>query len=150
PNLKNPWGASFSNTSPFWVSNQGTSTADLFTVHGVTASQNLLEVTIPKTAAGPQGPTGQVNNNTSGFSVNGSPATFIFANLNGTISAWNGGLATAAAIVATTPGAVYTGVAISNDANGPRLFAANDALNRIDVFNAFFQPVTVSGGFTNP
>src|SRR5215467_6023556 len=114
PALKNPWGVSFSSTSPIWVSNQGTSTADLFTVHGLTVSQNLLlEVAIPTTAAGPQGPTGQVNNSTSKFLVNGTPATFIFADLNGTISAWNGSAGTMAQIEATTPGAVYTGLAIS-------------------------------------
>src|SRR5262249_720970 len=67
PNLKNSWGVSFSTTSPIWISNQGTSTADLFTVKGLTVTQNTLEVSIPTTASGPQGPTGQVNNNTSGF-----------------------------------------------------------------------------------
>ena len=30
PNLKNPWGVSFSPTSPFWVSNQGSDTATLY------------------------------------------------------------------------------------------------------------------------
>jgi hypothetical protein len=57
---------------------------------------------------GPQGPTGQVSNpiGSKSFGVghggNGQPALFIFANLNGTISAWNGG---ASAIVQwTTPG----------------------------------------------
>src|SRR5262245_1621387 len=105
PALKNPWGVSFSSSSPFWVSNQGTNTADLFTVHVVTASQNALEVSIPMTLAGPQGPTGQVNNNTTAFIVGAAPASFIFANLNGTISAWNNSAGTAAQIKVTTPGA---------------------------------------------
>jgi uncharacterized protein (TIGR03118 family) len=39
--------------------------------------------------------------------------------------------------VATTPGAVYTGLAIGNPAV-PRLFAANDSQNRIDVFDGAF------------
>ena len=30
PNLKNPWGMSFSATSPFWVSNQGSNTSTLY------------------------------------------------------------------------------------------------------------------------
>src|SRR5262245_55611540 len=77
PSLRNPWGVSFTSSSPFWVSNQGTNTADLFTVHGLTVTQNALEVTIPTTAAGPQGPTGQVSNNTPGFLINGAPASFI-------------------------------------------------------------------------
>jgi uncharacterized protein (TIGR03118 family) len=148
--LKNPWGVSFSSTSPFWVSNQGTNTSDLFTVHGVSVSQNALEVSIPTTAAGPQGPTGQVNNNTSGFAVNGTPAAFIFANLNGTISAWNGSAGTTAQVKATTTGAVYTGLAISN-VSAPLLYAANNAQNRIDVFSASFSPVTLGpNAFANP
>src|SRR6516165_485239 len=62
-NLKNPWGVSHSPTSPFWVSNQGTSTATLYKVTDETdVSKVALTVTIPKTATGPQGPTGQVNN----------------------------------------------------------------------------------------
>src|SRR6516162_294350 len=101
--LKNPWGVSHSSASPFWVSNQGTSTT---TLYGVTDETNVMKViavnpptgniAIPTTAAGPQGPTGQVNNaNTSSFPVgkggDGGSAHFIFANLNGTISAWDKG-----------------------------------------------------------
>jgi uncharacterized protein (TIGR03118 family) len=148
PNLKNPWGVSSSSTSPFWVSNQGTSIADLFTVHGLTVTQNALEVSIPMSSTGPQGPTGQVNNSTSSFLVNGSPAAFIFANLNGTISAWNGG--TTAQIEMTTPGAVYTGLAI-NAGSTPLLYAANNAQNSIDVFDSSFHPVVLGpDAFSNP
>jgi len=150
-NLKNPWGVSFSATSPIWVSNQGTSTADLFTVHGLSVSQNALEVSIPTTASGPQGPTGQVNNNTSSFPVNGTPASFIFANLNGTISAWNNSAGTTAQIKVTTPGAAYTGLAIGSNASGPLLYAANGAQNRIDVFNGAFGSANLgANAFTNP
>src|SRR5438270_3056677 len=102
PALKNPWGIPHSPPSPFWSSNQGTSTATLYAVTNKTtvAKVNINppagNVLIPTTATGPQGPTGQVNNsNTSSFPVNkggdGKPARFIFANLNGTISAWDGG-----------------------------------------------------------
>jgi uncharacterized protein (TIGR03118 family) len=150
PALKNPWGVSFSSTSPIWVSNQGTSTADLFTVHGTTISQNLLEVSIPMTATGPQGPTGQVNNSTSTFLVNGSPATFIFADLNGTISAWNGSAGTTAQIEITSPGAVYTGLAMSTGST-PLLYAADGAQNRIDVFDSSFHRITLApDAFSNP
>src|SRR6266478_952857 len=78
PELVNPWGVSHSPTSPFWVSNQGKSTA---TLYAVTDETNVSKVNInppagfvliPKTASGPQGPTGQVNNtNTSSFLVKG-------------------------------------------------------------------------------
>ncbi len=146
--LKNPWGVSHSSTSPFWVSDQGTSLATLYSVTGAGVSKLGLEVAIPKTASGPQGPTGQVFNNTSSFPVNGTPASFIFANLNGTVSAWNGSAGTMAQIEATTPGAAYTGLAISS---GPLLYAADGAQNRIDVFNGSFAPINLGpNAFKDP
>jgi hypothetical protein len=113
PMLKNPWGLSHSATSPFWSSNQGTSTATLYAVTDTTsvAKVNINppagDVLIPTTGTGPQGPTGQVNNsNPSSFPVNhggdGGSAHFIFANLNGTISAWDKG--PTAFVQITTPG----------------------------------------------
>ncbi|HEV2041289.1 MAG TPA: hypothetical protein VGT81_14850, partial [Casimicrobiaceae bacterium] len=74
PNLKNPWGISRSATSPFWVSDQGTNLATLYSVAANgTVSKVALNVAMPITAAGPQGPTGQVNNNTTAFLVPGAP-----------------------------------------------------------------------------
>src|SRR5215813_8119546 len=148
PNLRNPWGVSHSATSPFWVSDQAAGLSTLYTVNAAGVSKNTLEVMIPITAAGPQGPTGQVNNNTSSFLVNAAPANFIFANLNGTISAWNNSAGTTAQIKATTPGAVYTGLAISPGV-APLLYAANGAQNRIDVFDGSFNPVSLGAGAFN-
>jgi uncharacterized protein (TIGR03118 family) len=150
--LKNPWGVSHGPTTPFWVSDQGANVATLYnvTAAGVTKNNNLT-VSIPTTASGPQGPTGQVSNvGGSSFPVNGSPANFIFADLNGTISAWNNTAGTTAVIQATTPNTVYTGLAINNAMN--RLFATNDAgTGSINVFNGSFAPVNLgSGAFNNP
>ena len=153
PNLVNPWGMSFSTTSPFWVSNQGSGTATLYNPLAPSGSsvKQALTVTIPTTSSGPQGPTGQVFNNTSDFLVNGSPAHFIFANLNGTISAWNAG--TAAQLEATTSGAVYTGLAL-NTSGSTYLYAANAAgAGSIMVFDTNFHDVTgtnFSGKFVDP
>jgi uncharacterized protein (TIGR03118 family) len=157
--LVNPWGVSHSPTSPFWTSNQGTSTATLYAVTDETNVMKVLinppadDVLIPKTAGGPQGPTGQVNNsNTSSFPVNhggdGGSAHFIFANLNGTISAWDKG--PTAFIQVTTPGAVYTGLAINGAQT--RLYAADDVPpGRIDVFNSSFGSVILpAGAFVDP
>lgn len=151
PNLVNPWGVSFSATSPFWVSNQNTGTTTLYDGAG-----NLVSVggnpaiTIPGGASATAGPTGQVNNGTTGFAVNGSPAHFIFANLNGTISAWNSGAS--AVTVATTPGATYTGLALASSGGSNYLYAANSTYltGQIQVFNSSFQPVTLAGNFTDP
>jgi len=158
PLLVNPWGMSRSSTSPFWTSNQGTSTATLYAVTGSTSVSQVLTVNaqgfvgISTTGAGPQGPTGQVNNtNTASFQLTpGTPSTsarFIFADLNGTISGWAGGLMST--IKVTTPGAVYTGLAINNA--GTRLYAADSAGGRIDVFDSTFSPVNLgANAFSDP
>jgi uncharacterized protein (TIGR03118 family) len=79
---------------------------------------------------------------------NGNSAAFIFANLNGTISAWNGG--PTAFIQVTTPGAVYAGLAINGAQT--RLYAANDAgTGSVDVFDSTFAPVSLGAdAFVNP
>jgi uncharacterized protein (TIGR03118 family) len=152
--LKNPWGISHSATSPFWVSDQGANSATLYSVNPTTGvvTKAALNVAMPTTPAGPQGPTGQVNNNTTAFPVNGTASNFIFANLNGTIDAWRGTLVpiTSAVTVATTPGALYTGLAIGNPAV-PRLFAANDSQNSVDVFDGGFNPLNLGlNAFVDP
>ncbi len=158
PELKNPWGSSSSSTSPIWISNQGTNSATLYTVTGSTSVSKVNInppsgfVGIPTTAAGPQGPTGQVNNiNTASFQItpgnSSTSARFLFANLNGTISAWAGGLASS--IQVTTPGAVYTGLAINSAET--RIFAANGAgAGGINAFDSSFAPVSLgANAFTD-
>jgi uncharacterized protein (TIGR03118 family) len=151
PTLVNPWGISHTATSPFWISDQVQSMTNLWSVTGQTNVTKVTAVNPPTgniaiTAAGPQGPTGQVaNTNTSAFPVsmssggNGSSANFIFAGTAGTISAWNGGAT--AFVQATTAGASYTGLAINQASN--ELYAANDAgAGSVDVFNSSFTKVT--------
>jgi uncharacterized protein (TIGR03118 family) len=156
PRLINPWGLSRSPTSPFWASDQGMNSSTLYAITGATSVTQVLGVNaqgfvgIPTTAAGPQGPTGQVNNtNTASFQLTpgtaSTSARFLFANLNGTISGWAGGLSST--IEVTTPGAVYTGLAI--DAAGTRLYAADSAGGAIHVFDSTFAPVSTLG-FSDP
>jgi uncharacterized protein (TIGR03118 family) len=173
PFLQNPWGISHSSSSPFWVSNQFTSTA---TLYGVTGSTNVTKVNtnpatpgvpvvIPfdPTASGPQGPTGTVfNSSGSGFPVGagGPSGVFMFANLNGTISAWNPGVSlTAAFNQVTTPGASYTGLGLANSpvpivpGSQSLLYAANNAgTGSINVFdNTFHQAMGLpAGAFATP
>src|SRR5215472_12865820 len=105
PNLRNPWGMSFSATSPFWISNQVTGNATLYNGAGV---PQALVVTTPGSGAF-SGPTGQVFANVTGnFLLNGTPATFIFDTLGGTIDAWNAASGSTATIVRPVPGAIYT------------------------------------------
>jgi uncharacterized protein (TIGR03118 family) len=151
PNLINPWGVSFSATSPFWVSNQGSGTATLYNGAGAITP---LVVTIPAGTVpnAPTGPTGQVFNTgpTGGFLVGATKASFIFDTLNGTIAAWNGG--TTASVVASVQGAVFTGLAQDLVGSNTYLYAANSTGN-VQVFDQNWNNVTSSlfaGKFANP
>ncbi|MGD0295981.1 MAG: TIGR03118 family protein [Bryobacteraceae bacterium] len=152
PNLLDPWGVSFAATSPFWVSNQASGTSTLYNGAG---SKIPLTVSVPNLGDAPgginNGPTGQVFN--IGGSTNfllagaGSGANFIFANLDGSISAWNGGAGTTAVIKANVPGASFTGLAIATVNGSPQIYAADQNGSGIDVFNSSWQQI---GQFTDP
>jgi uncharacterized protein (TIGR03118 family) len=146
-NLKNPWGVSFSPTSPFWVSDQGSNVSTLYDGVGTPIP---LVVSIPPIGV-PPGPTGQVFNGTTSFNLpNGMPAKFLFDTLDGQLLGWNGG--TTAVNVATTSGAVYTGLAIGSVGSANYLYAA-DSTGHINVFDTNFTNVTSTtfgGKFVDP
>src|ERR1051326_9027810 len=108
-NLVNAWGMSFSGTSPFWVSDNGTGKSTLYAVtytnDQVHVAKQGLEVNIP----GEGNPTGQVFNNAGGF--NGD--IFLFVSEDGTVSGWRPALGTNAQVLATRSGAVYKGVTLA-------------------------------------
>jgi uncharacterized protein (TIGR03118 family) len=81
-------------------------------------------------------------------------SSFIFATLDGTISAWPGenkNLATLVFPTATNPApstanpTSYTGLAITNNASGNFLYAADTANNKIDMFDGSFNLVKSFG-----
>jgi uncharacterized protein (TIGR03118 family) len=159
--LVNPWGVSFANGSPVWISDQATQTTPLFAVTGSTGVGNAPLFTVNIPPVGASGPTGQVANAMGmGFNVNnggnGASAAFIFANLNGSIAAWNGApvngvpTLTQAFTQTTVSGASFTGLAINH--TDTELFAANTAgAGGIDVFNNAFQQITEPlGAFATP
>lgn len=164
PNLKNTWGvAAIPGATPFWIDNQGTGTSSLFSVKGATdvsaadifpnpPGPNTNFVAVPGGGLS-SGPTGIVANSGTSFGIAGGPALFIFANLNGSISAWNlsnvnSATQNAATVVAPASSASYTGLAINS--TGSLLYAANGTTGAIDVFNGSFAPTTVSGSFVDP
>jgi len=160
-NLINPWGVAFSPTGPFWVNNNATGTATIYdvnpTTNTTTAASLVVTIAPPAGATGPAAPTGIVfNTDTSGFMVNGTPATFIFDTEDGTVSAWAGGTVStlevdnfnnaAAGDNTVNPaegiGAVYKGLAIGTESNGTTLlYAANFRHGTVDVFNDQFQQI---------
>src|SRR5438552_2086086 len=130
-NLVNAWGVSFSPSSPFWISDNGTGKSTLYAVTNDASgaphvAKQALEVNIP----GEGNPTGQVFNNTTGFHTN----LFIFVSEDGTISGWRPALGTNAEILVSRPTAVYKGVTLATNASGTILLAANFSEGTIDAY----------------
>ena len=168
PNLINPWGVSDSSTSPFWISDNGTGLASLYSVSGQnvtinSASISPVTVAPPAPGAGPSAPTGQVFNafqSSGAFTLqDGKPATFLFATEDGTISGWNAGAGEQSIIAVNESqdpadgsealglGAVYKGLTIADTQDGPMLYAANFRHGTVDVFDQNFNQVN---SFTDP
>jgi uncharacterized protein (TIGR03118 family) len=153
PLLVNGWGLAYGPGGPFWISDEGSGWSTLYTAAGV---KQGLEVLVPTAGGdGPGSPTGIVFNGSQDFPVQGWPSIFLFATLDGTISGWAPQSNFNQSIVAvTTPGAVYTGLAITSYASGNFLFAADTANNKVDVYNGTFNLVnsftdtTVPAGFS--
>jgi uncharacterized protein (TIGR03118 family) len=146
PNLVNPWGISFSATSPYWISDNGTGLSTLY--RGSAPIVQSLVVTIPPPAgqSGPAAPTGTVFNSTSGFVLSdGAKANFLFGTEDGTISGWNGGLGTNAALEVNNAGsgAVYKGLTLA----GGNLYATNFNSGKVEVYDQSFRLVN---SFTDP
>jgi len=92
--------------------------------------------------SGTGSPTGIVYNGSNEFQVQGWASIFLFATLDGTISGWAPQSDLNNAIIAaTTAGAVYTGLAISSRSSGNFLFAADNANNKVDVYDGKFKLV---------
>ena len=147
PLLVNSWGLVFAPGSPFWISDNKTGFSTLYDGSGTPQS---LQVVVPGASGGPGSPTGIVFNGSSDFQVQGSSTFFLFATLDGTISGWAPGINPNQAIIAvnnSAAGAVYTGLAITSNASGNHLFAADTANNKVDVYDGKFKLVT---SFTDP
>jgi uncharacterized protein (TIGR03118 family) len=165
-NLQDPWGLSFTTTSQFWISDQaanfgGSGATSVYSVSSTqppnaSPVQLIVGVTNQGNAApsSANGPTGQVSptapgittSSTADFQLNGAQASFIFDNLDGSISAWNGGASST--IEANVAGASFTGLAIGNTSTGAaQLFAADQNSGNIDVFNSEWH---MTGSFTDP
>ena len=165
PNLINPWGMSESTTSPFWISDNGSGLASIYQVtdSGVMPNFPISIAVPPGQMAGTASPTGQVFNSFASegaFTLkDGSPATFLFATEDGTISGWNKAAGTQSIIAVdelnnpnegdTTLGlgAVYKGLAIAQGDEGPVLFAANFRHGTVDTYDKNFNLIN---SFTDP
>lgn len=152
-NLVNPWGMSRSSGSPWWVSDNGTGLATLYTGTGTAAS---LVVTIPTgdPTMSPSGtPTGQVFNGTQDFQIApGKPAAFIFVTEDGTVSGWNPAVnpSSAMIMVNTKSASVFKGAALAT-INDPKagatnfLYVADFRKGRINVYDKNFHLISLGG-----
>jgi uncharacterized protein (TIGR03118 family) len=136
--LVNGWGLSAGPTTPWWVSNNGTSTSTLYNGSG---AKQALAVSVPGA------PTGTVFNGAATdfvVSQNGKSAAarFLFATEGGQILGWsptvNGTVAIPGAD-SSAGGAVYKGLTTAAD----RLYATDFHNGRVDVFDSAFKPVSL-------
>ena len=131
-NLVNAWGISFSPTSPFWVSDNGTGLSTLYAVtNDSSGTEHVVTQGLVVTIPGAGNPTGQAFNSVGGF--NGD--LFLFVSEDGTISGWRPALGTAAEVL--VPGntnTVYKGMTLATTSNGPVLLAANFKQGTVDVY----------------
>jgi uncharacterized protein (TIGR03118 family) len=153
PDVVNAWGLVSGPTTPWWIVDNGTGKA---TLYNVATGTFPLTVTVPGVGGEQGNPTGIVFNGGSGFVVNNglgtSPARFIFASEDGTISAFRGVPVVTVVPNAQAPahGAIYKGLAIDSATNGQFLYATDFHNGAVDIFDASFHAVTIPGAFTDP
>jgi uncharacterized protein (TIGR03118 family) len=144
--LGNPWGLAYSPDNPFWVSDEATGWSTLYTGTGQPQSLQVIVPTAKGTGFGT--PTGIVYDpSTTDFKIDDWPSVFLFATLDGSIQGWSDFNPSATLVGATSTGASYTGLAITNKTSGNFLFAADTANNKIDIYNSTFE---LTGSFTDP
>ncbi len=141
-NLKNPWGIARGTGGPWWVSDNVTGVSTLYDGSGAKQS---LTVTIPHTPQTSVGsPTGIVFNGSNDF----EGGVFIFASIDGTISAWNPTVDLYNAIqkVPGSTKSVLTGATIAQIGNKRFLYVADLEAGIIRVYDTNFKPVNLSQG----
>jgi uncharacterized protein (TIGR03118 family) len=149
PNLVNGWGLSRGPTSFWWVSDNGTDKASLYTGGGA------VQMLAPTVEGGPTGTVfaGIADNflvGTTAAPTTLLPASFIFASEDGKIRAWRGGSAAALVTADLMDDAIYKGLAIAQGSSGPLLYAADFHNARVDVFDGSWTDVTPMGSFVDP
>jgi uncharacterized protein (TIGR03118 family) len=179
PNMVNAWGLVSLPTSPWWVSNQNSSTSTLYMGSGAIVplvvqipcvESGTVTVPCPYPASGMLfeplagklkffGPTGIVGNSfstTGAFTIPNSaePAVFLFDTLDGLIVAWSPKVNPKQGVVVanrSSNGASYNGLAIAGPADDPHLYATSTVPNgKVDVFDSSFNLVNSFAADPNP
>jgi uncharacterized protein (TIGR03118 family) len=143
PHLTNAWGLVAGPMTPWWTSNNHTSTSTLYQGTG-----SIL----PLVVSVPGAPTGIVFNDGPQFvlhvGVSSASAAFLFSTESGVISGWSPTVSPTEAVTVADRsgvGAIYKGLAIA----GNTLYATDFHNGRVDVFDGNFNLVTTEGAFVD-
>ena len=149
--LKNAWGLAYAPGGAFWISDEASGWSTLYDGSG---NVQTLKVVVPSSSGTGAGtPTGIVYNGSTEFKIDTWTSVFLFATLDGTISGWSGFDPSTTLIAVRQAGASYTGLAITSHTSGNSLFAADNANNKVDIYDANFNLVksftdaTIPAGF---
>jgi uncharacterized protein (TIGR03118 family) len=138
-NLVGAWGLTRSTTSPWWVN---TTFSGLSLVINGTGQPVPLVVGTPTFRGGATATGIAFNGGTNFLVAPNEPARFIFATLNGTISAWSPNQANTREAVMKVDSegiAAYTGLTLAQNGGKDYLYVANFLQKRIDVFDSAFH-----------
>lgn len=139
PLLQNPWGLAYAPGGAFWISDEASGWSTLYDGSG---NPQTLQVIVPSSSGTGHGtPTGIVYNGSAEFKIQNWTSVFLFATLDGTISGWSAFFPSSTLIAVRSAGSVYTGLAITSHASGNFLYAADNANNKVDVYDANFNLV---------
>lgn len=148
PNLVNAWGISYSPTSPFWISDNGTGVTTVYRVNPATDAPTKLGLTV--TIPGDGSVTGQAFNSGAGAGAFNHD-NFLFVSEDGTVSGWRGALgATAETLQLGSSANIYKGTTLVTMSGHSYLYSANFATGKIDVMKGDAGAPTLTGTFTDP
>jgi uncharacterized protein (TIGR03118 family) len=165
-NLQNPWGIAVATGLPFWIADNNSNLATLYSGAGDVETQEVTGspttgIAIPASAAAVQAnPTGQVYNGSGSFLIATSKgqesALFLFDGEGGTIAGWamdSGSTAVTAyddGIANGANHAVYKGLALGTVNGSTFLYATDLHNNKVDVFDTnFAKPADMQGKFVD-
>ncbi len=150
PNLINPWGIALDPNDSFWIADNGTGVSTVYDSNGLPLDPLLA---IP-TAAGDTlaaAVTGVIFNSTPNFVVGPNlPAQLIYATEDGTIVGWNNKAGVVLSMDHSASGAVYKGLALGSSGGNDYLYVTNFSAAAVDVFDANYSPVILTGSFFDP
>jgi uncharacterized protein (TIGR03118 family) len=161
PLLVNPWGMDYAPGGPWVVADAGYPTGSpgpsamvtSYTGAGVKTAPTILSA--QNGNGGSAGLTGLAYNDSTGFDLpSGGPATYLFSNLDGSISGWNAAQTAAVQVVPGRAGgnnAKYSGMELADFGGQTYLYAANHLTGAVDVFDENFARVSFSANaFVDP